>query len=92
MCQILFFRHKKHLFDCGRELEQLRSIEKVFFMYNVLGSTGIAGGLLFRSLRSLNHLKALTKKPGASPPLSKAGKRTGQSAELPKNYRKNFWM
>ena len=31
MCQILFFRHKKHLFDRGRELEQLRSIEKVFF-------------------------------------------------------------
>ena len=31
-------------------------------MYNVLGSTGIAGGLLFRSLRSLNHLKALNSK------------------------------
>ena len=59
MCQILFFRHKKHLFDRGRELEQLRSIEKVFFMYNVLGSTGIAGGLLLRSLRSLTYLKAL---------------------------------
>ena len=50
MCQILFFRHKKHLFDCGRELEQLRSIEKVFFMFNFLVPTGIAGGCLFRAL------------------------------------------
>ena len=39
-------------------------------MYNVLGSTGIAGGLLFRSLRSLNHLKALMSSPGESSQLS----------------------
>ena len=31
MCQILFFRHKKTPFQCGREPEQLRLIEKVFF-------------------------------------------------------------
>ena len=51
MCQILFFRHKKTPFRCGREPEQLRLIEKVFFLcITVLGSTRLAGGFLFRSL------------------------------------------
>ncbi len=40
----------KHLFGCGRELEQLRLIEKVFFMFNFLVPTGIACRCLFRLL------------------------------------------
>ena len=40
MCQILFFRHKKTPFRCGREPKQLRLIEKVFFLgITVLWST-----------------------------------------------------
>ena len=51
MCQILFFRHKKTPFQCGREPEQLRLLEKVFFLgITVLCSTRLAGGFLFRSL------------------------------------------
>ena len=62
MCQILFFCHKKHLFDCGRELEQLRSIEKVFFMFNFLFSHPLSGWFSVSVASSLNCLKALTKK------------------------------
>ena len=55
MCQILFFCHKKHLFDYGRELEQLRFTEKVFFMFNFLVFHPLSGWFVV-SLASLSQL------------------------------------
>ena len=55
MCQILFFCHKKHLFDYGQELEQLRFIEKVFFMFNFLVFHPLSGWFVV-SLTSLSQL------------------------------------
>ena len=55
MCQILFFCHKKHLFDYGRELEQLRLTEKVFFMFNFLVFHPLSGWFVV-SLASLSQL------------------------------------
>ena len=59
MCQILLFRHKKHLFDYERELEQLLFIEKVFFMYNFFEFHLYNRWATVSVASSLNCLKAL---------------------------------
>ena len=56
------FAIQKHLFDCGRELEQLRSIEKVFFMFNFLFSHPLSGWFSVSVASSLNGLKAIIEK------------------------------
>ena len=58
------FAIQKHLFDCGRELEQLRLIEKVFFMFNFFGIHPLSGWFTVSVASSLNCLKALIKKKG----------------------------
>ena len=50
MCQILFFRHKKHLFDGDGSLNNYVLSKRCFLSITVLWSIRLAGGFLFRSL------------------------------------------
>ena len=50
MCKMLFFRHKKHLFDVDGCLNNSVLSKRCFLGITVLWSTRLAGGFLFRSL------------------------------------------
>ena len=67
MCKMLFFRHKKHLFDV--DVSQNNSVlsKSCFLGITVLWSTRQAGGFLFRSLPLPQLPEGLKQKNGRSP-------------------------